>query len=203
VKRASPGTPRLAVIIALVLVHGGTYVVVTRGTLLRSADALHDFTTPLDAAIPHFPGTWPLYWIAYPFVILAGGSTLLRLPDALFRRAVTALLVMMLVGAVVQLVFPAPAPWPANPAETQRRFHESPLVLPYATLPSMHVAFTAFAAGLRALTLATPASYVTGAFVTVLVAVGTLTLKEHVVLDALAGLALAAAALTWWRSAGR
>ncbi|HEU5171062.1 MAG TPA: phosphatase PAP2 family protein [Gemmatimonadales bacterium] len=201
--RARPRGGRVPVIAALVLLHGGTYFVVTRATLLRPAGALRDFTTPLDALIPHLPWTWPLYWIAYPFVILGGGATLLRLPDPSFRRAVGALVAMILVGAIVQIAFPARAPWPASPAAAQRRFHESPLVLPYATLPSMHVAFTLFAAGVRALTMATRASYLAGAVVVLLVTVGTLTLKEHVALDALTGLALAAATLAWWRRPAR
>jgi hypothetical protein len=196
---ASRSVRRIAVILVLVLLHGCVYVVVTRATLVRPAGTLRDFTTPLDAAIPHIPATWPLYWIAYPYVIVAGGSTLLRLPETLFRRAVTALMVMMLAGGAIQIAFPALAPWPTNPAPSQRRFHESALVLPYATLPSMHVAFTAFAAGIRALTTGTSAAAAAGVLVTLLVAAGTVTLKEHVILDAVTGMVLAGAALTWWR----
>jgi hypothetical protein len=176
------------------------YWIVTRVTVARGPGALIQTAIPLDRLIPHLPWTWPLYWIAYPFVIAGGGATLLRLPEAAFRRAVLAALAMTTAGALIQIAFPARAPWPAHPASMQARFHQSWLILPYATLPSMHVAFCAFVAALVASRW--PGRLVRAAcfLLLALVVLGTLTLKEHVVLDAVTGLALGAIAARWWRA---
>ncbi len=194
---------RVAVLAGIVLLHLGAYWSVTRLTALLPPDALRDFTTRADALIPHLPWTWPLYWIAYPFVVLAGGNALLRLPASSFRRAALGLAGMTVLGAAIQIAVPARAPWPADPAPAQQRFHDSALVLPYATLPSMHVAYVAFVAGVRAATVPAMSAGTTGLLVVTLVVGSTLTLKEHVLLDAAAGLALAGAALAWWRRGAR
>lgn len=190
--------PRLAVLAGLGLLHLAAYLIVTRATSIRPAAALWHFALPLDASIPHLPWTWPLYWIAYPFIAIGGGVALLRLDPDRFRWAAAAIAVMTVVGAAIQLALPARAPWPAHPAPAQRMFHSSAIVLPYATLPSMHVAYTVLVAGLvrsvsraavvRSLTLVVP----------VLVALATLTLKEHVVLDAVTGALLGGLTLAWW-----
>lgn len=190
---------RILFMSAIVVLHVLCYWVATRVTAARGPGVLLDLQLPPDRWIPHLPATWPLYWIAYPFVVLGAGAALVRLPDAAFRRAVVALAAMTVVGAAIQVLVPAQAPWPAAPAAMQRRFHASALVLPFATFPSMHVAYCSVAAGLLAAVMPGRVVRVGGGLVVALVALSTLTLKEHVLVDLLAGLALALAALAWWR----
>lgn len=190
---------RLTLVASVAALHVGCYWVVTRVTAARGPAVLFETATPLDRLIPHLPATWPLYWVAYPFVVLGGGAALARLDHGAFRRAIVALAGMTVAGAVVQLLIPARAPWPAVPAPPQQRFHASALVLPYATLPSMHVAYCAVVAGLLAAVRPGRATRLVCAGVVTAVALATLTLKEHVLLDALAGLALAWSTLQWWR----
>jgi hypothetical protein len=189
---------RLLPLAGVVALHLTCYWIVTRVTLARGPGVLFDTTTALDRLIPHIPATWPFYWIAYPFVILGGGAALLRLPSPAFRRAVLALLVMTVTGALIQIMVPARAPWPMSPAPSQLRFHQSAWILPYATLPSMHVAYCLFAATLVRSAAPNRVIREGAALIVVLVAVATLTLKEHVVLDAVTGLALGALAALWW-----
>jgi hypothetical protein len=82
------------------------------------------------------------------FVVLGAGAALIRLSEVAFRRATLALAAMTVTGAIIQMILPAQAPWPVFPALMQERYHASALVMPYATLPSMHVAYCTFAAGL-------------------------------------------------------
>lgn len=194
-----PKSERLLPVAGVVALHILCYWIITRVTLARGPEALFDTTIALDRLIPHVPATWPFYWMAYPFVILGAGTALARLPSLAFRRAVVALAAMTVAGAVIQLLLPAQAPWPASPAAAQLRFHESALVLPYATLPSMHVAYCLFAATL--ICSVTPNLAIRGgtAVVVVLVTIATLTLKEHVFLDAVSGMALGALAGSWWQ----
>jgi len=63
----------------------------------------------------------------------------------------------------------------------------------------MHVAHVALGAGVAASTAGTPFAWAVAAVATFLVAFTTLALKEHLALDALAGLALAGLAYWWWR----
>ena len=188
---------------ALGLFHLGAYYMATRVTVWRGPQALVDTRISLDPLVPHLPWAWPLYWLPYVFVFGLGVAALVLMPRASYRRAILAYAGMIVIGASIQMVFPALAPWPDGPAVSQRVFHESPLVLPYATLPSMHVAFTTLTSlivlsvfhqrVIRAWAWAMPP----------MVIVATLVLKEHVMLDAVAGGLLAGLAFWWWRAPSR
>jgi hypothetical protein len=190
---------RLVAIAGVALLHLLAYLTVTRVNAARPAHALWNLSTALDAAIPHLPRTWPLYWLVYPFVPLLGGVALLRMPDPAFRRAVAAYAVMLLAGAAIQLLIPARAPWPPEPAPMQQIYHASGLVLPYANLPSMHVAFATLTALIFSSVSRSPAARAAAGAGALAITVGTLTLKEHFVLDAASGVLLALAAWSWWR----
>jgi hypothetical protein len=187
----------------IITLHVGCYWLVTRVTAARGPHVLVDTATQLDRLVPHLPGTWPLYWLAYPFIVLGAGAALIRLSETAFRRAMVALAAMTVAGAVIQMLLPAQAPWPAVPGLMQERYHASALVMPYATLPSMHVAYCTFAAGLLAATVRSRLILAATVLVVTLVTLSTLTLKEHVVLDAVTGLALALVTLRWWHRGTR
>jgi hypothetical protein len=190
---------RLVAVAGVALLHLLAYLTVTRINAARPSYALWNLSTALDGAIPHLPHTWPLYWLVYPFVPLVGGLALLRMPDAAFRRAVVAYAAMLLTGAAIQLLIPARAPWPAAPAPMQRLYHGSGLVLPYANLPSMHVAFATLTALVFSSVARSPAARAAAGAAALAITVGTLTLKEHFVLDAVTGVLLGFAAWSWWR----
>lgn len=199
---AAPGSERvrrIPIVAAVGLLHISCYYGATRINAGRPAASLYDLAIPLDALIPHVPWTWPLYWIAYPFVVVGGGAALLGLPATAFRRAVAAFIGMTLAGALIQVLVPARAPWPAVPAAAQQVVHEWALVLPYANLPSMHVAYCVLAAAFIA-TRTHSRMLAGGAWlVALLVSLATVTLKEHFFLDAVAGVLMALAAFAWWR----
>lgn len=194
---------RLVAVAGVALLHLLAYLAVTRVNAARPAHALWNLSTVIDDAIPHLPHTWPLYWLVYPFVPIVGGIALLRMPDASFHRAVVASAGMLLAGAAIQLLIPAHAPWPASPAPMQRLYHASGLVLPYANLPSMHVAFATLTALLFSSTTPSPAARGAAGTAALAITIGTLTLKEHFVLDAVAGVLLAFVTWSWWRQPSR
>lgn len=196
---ATRAAPRLLAAVGVALLHLCAYLVVTRVNQARPPTALRDLSVPLDAAIPHLPGTWPLYWLVYVFVPLGGGLALWRLPQSAYQRAVVAFAAITVIGASVQLLVPSHAPWPESPAPIQRLYHTSGLVLPYANLPSMHVAFATLTAAILASVTVGFVGRVAAVTVAGAITTGTLTLKEHFVLDAAAGVLLAVAAWLWWR----
>ncbi len=194
---------RVLLVGAVVALHVGCYYAVTRINAARPPAELRDLALRLDLLVPHWPWTWPLYWLAYPFVVVGGGAALLSLPGGAFRRAVVTFVGTTLVGAAIQVLVPARAPWPAVPAAPQQFVHQSALVLPYANLPSMHVAYCVLAAAFIATRARSPVVRGAAWLVALLVAVASLTLKEHFLLDAVSGALLALAAFAWWRGGVR
>lgn len=192
-------TPRILAVAGVAGLHGLVYLLVTRLTLLRPTEAFIHPRIALDGLIPHLRWAWPLYWLPYLLVPLAGTLLIRRMDAASFRRLVIAWAGMILVGGAFQLAFPAVAPWPDDPALSQRLFHESAAILPYATLPSMHVAHVAFATLVAGTISGRRTVLAIGLAGTLTVAVATLVLKEHLVLDALSGLVLAGVTWWWWR----
>lgn len=190
---------RLAAITAAGLVHLGVYVLVTRVNAARPAGALVDLASPLDARFPYWGWTWPFFWLAYPYILLGGAAILWRLPWRAFARGVVAFGASAVVGGAIQLALPARSPWPDAPYAVQRMSHAWALNLPYASLPSMHVAFTVLVAYLGVATVRSrwaKAGLTVGA---ILISLSTVTLKEHFVLDVPTGALLGLAAGWWWR----
>lgn len=183
--------------------HVATYVLVTSLIDRFPERAFWQTGTALDQAIPHLPWTWPAYWAAFPFVGGVGTAVILRQEGAAFRRTILAFLLLIAAGAAGHLLLPARAPWPGQAHAVQRLFHQAPLIRPYATLPSMHVAYCVLTALIGIWTFRTRTSRVLLPLLTLLIAASTVTLKEHVILDVVSGAALGVAVALWWRRAGR
>ena len=97
---------------------------------------------------------------------------------------------MILLGAATQVLLPARAPWPAAPMAIQRWTHSWSVMQPYACLPSMHVTLTAYPCCVALSVLRTRWVKTLSVVGALLIAISTLTLKEHYVLDTLAGFQL-------------
>jgi len=195
----APSRSRLIGIAGVAGLHMLVYFIVTRLTLQRPTTTFIEPHLPVDDLIPHLPWAWPLYWLPFLLVPLGAYAMFLRMDLRSFQRVLLAWSGMIVLGGLVQVIFPAVAPWPADPGVAQLAFHESWLVLPFATLPSMHVAHTAFAALVAWTTTRRSLIAVLGGIGTLLTATSTLVLKEHLLLDSLSGLALALTIWWWWR----
>lgn len=197
---ALPGrVGRLAPMLGVAVLHFGGYLVVTEAALRRPASELWHTATRLDAYVPHLPWTWPFYWAAYPFILAGGAAVLLRLREASYRRAIAALAVMAVAGATIQIAVPAQSPWPHLGHPAQSLIHWSRFERGFATLPSMHVAFSAFVAVLAGAAFRSLAVRSLYAFMAAAISLSTVTLQEHVILDVVAGAALGGFAALWWR----
>ena len=80
----------------------------------------------------------------------------------------------------------------------QTRMHESSFTRPYACLPSMHVAYSAITGFMGALVVRSKGLRWFHILLAGAIAVSTLTLKEHYVADAVAGIALGVGGGLWW-----
>jgi hypothetical protein len=190
---------RLLVLAGVALLHLLVYFAVTRLTLLRPPSAFIDPRTALDDWIPHLAWTWPAYWLPYLLVPGAAAASVARLSSPAFTRVSIAWCAMIVIGGVIQVAWPAVAPWPDAPALSQKLYHDSSLILPYATLPSMHVAHVTLGALVAGSVFPSSALRAAGLLLVLVAAAATLTLKEHFFLDAVAGLLLALAAWSWYR----
>ncbi len=198
----TPVRQRLPSLAALVALHLTAYVAAANLAARRAEHRVWSTATGLDGLVPYWPWIWPCYWLTYPYVILAGGAALLRMPGPEFRRAVAAFAGMTVVGAAIHVAFPARAPWPEEPHPVQALYHGSAFVRPYATLPSMHVAFSTLTALLALDGERGPLVRLGYVLPPLLILLATVTLREHVILDGVTGVALALVTAAWWR-AGR
>jgi membrane-associated phospholipid phosphatase len=146
-----------------------------------------DFSTPLDAAIPFLPWTFPIYWSFFLLLLVAAW----RLRPEEYERSVRAVLWMMAVCFVGFGLFTAHYPRPDVQSIASGFWREVFRWLwskdrPGNTFPSLHVAITVLGAlrlrrggqGLLWLAWAT------------LICLSTLTVKQHFVVDVLGGLAV-------------
>ncbi len=201
VSQRTPNTVRTKLLAmgALAAMHLAVYLVVTRINSGRSSEALWNPETPLDGMIPLLEWTWPVFWFAYPFVIVGGAWALWGLSRTGFTRAVVGFATMIVIGGACQLLFPARSPWRAEVGPPQSWVHEAWLTQPFASLPSMHVAFAVLVALFGARAARRPIACWLFAGAAVLISLSAITLKEHWVLDVPAGAVLALGTYLYWR----
>jgi membrane-associated phospholipid phosphatase len=190
---------RLGPILGLVALHLGGYVLATEAAFLRPPSAWWDFSLPLDRLVPHLPWTWPFYLAAYPFVGLGGAAVLLALPERGYRRGLAANVGLILSGATLQIAFPAHAPVPPLPHPAHHLIHWSELEKGFATFPSMHVALCVMTALVGFHAFRSRAVRVILIGLAAGITLSTMALHEHVILDAVGGVCLGAAAFLLWR----
>jgi membrane-associated phospholipid phosphatase len=182
-----------------IVVHG----VVNAANASRDAASLIDLSMTPDEWIPYLGWTWVFYYTAHFYTMGAGPIILLKLEERGFRRAIYVFVLMIVAGGLIQLVLPARSPWPEDGSAVQNWFHTSVTWDPYVCLPSMHVALVLLlglisfrvirSLWLRRLTIVAIS----------LISLSTLTLKEHYILDVLAGGVLGFLAYLLWRSGTR
>jgi membrane-associated phospholipid phosphatase len=197
----TPPGPRVraALVAGVIVLHFGIYRLVNVVNAGRPASAFLDLSTPVDGWLPYLGWTWVVYYATVPYVMVFGSLAVLRLPPRPAVRAVGTYVVMIVAGGALQLLFPARSPWPADVSPVQRFIHESVSYDPFVCLPSMHVALVTLTACLASAGSRTVRRRIGHGAVAVLVALSTLTLKEHYVWDVVAGGLLAAAGFTVWR----
>lgn len=201
-KTAGHRLTHLAMILGTGVFHVICYGSVNKITRWASLP-IHDYSIFIDRWIPYMGWTWMFYYLGNFYILIGGGWIVWRLPDRKFHRAVYAYLAMILTGAVLEVVFAAASPWPAEMISLQRRMHGLLALDLYACLPSMHVALTVFP---TCLSFSVLCSRLPRAFLVILaglVTISTLTFKEHVFLDAVAGILLALVFYVVWRSGVR
>lgn len=186
----------------VIALHLAVYYAVTRVNGSRPPQALNDPSIGLDGRIPLLGWTWAFYWAAYPYLTLGAGLIVGTMPAPAYRRAIRAFIVITLIGGAVQLLYPVAAPWTSEAHAMQTRMHESAFTRPYASLPSMHVAYSVITAFMGATVVRSAGVRGFHLLLAAAITLSTLTLKEHFVADAGAGALLGlGGGLWWWRGA--
>jgi membrane-associated phospholipid phosphatase len=193
---------RAVAIIGVIVLHLVVYYTVTRVNSNRPPEVLNDPSIGLDDKIPLLGWTWVFYWAAYPYLTLGAALVVAAMREADYKRAIKAFIVITLIGGAVQLMYPVAAPWTSEAHAMQTRMHESAFTRPYACLPSMHVAYSVITGFMGAMIARSAGLRWFHILLAAGIAVSTLTLKEHYVADAVAGIALGmGGGLWWWRGA--
>ena len=203
-ERPSPAdyARRVLAIVGVIVLHLAVYYTVTRVNSNRPPAALNDPSIPLDDKIPLLGWTWVFYWAAYPYLTLGAALIVAAMREADYKRAIQAFIVITFVGGAIQLLYPVAAPWTSEAHAMQTRMHESAFTRPYACLPSMHVAYSVITGFMGAMIARSVGLRWFHILLAAGIAVSTLTLKEHYVADAVAGILLGlGGGLWWWRGA--
>jgi membrane-associated phospholipid phosphatase len=185
------------IIIGVALFHILIYGLVNFVNSSRPSTQLWDLQTIVDDWLPYLSWTWVVYYFADLYVVFWGALVVWKLKEKRFVHAVGAYIGMIVLGAAIQIAFPAEAPWPDNLSPPQRIVHE--FMLPYACMPSMHVALSVLPTCLGFAVLHSRCLKFFSASVAVLIAVSTLTMKEHYFIDALTGVILGLGFYSYWR----
>ena len=206
-ERPSPAdyARRVLAIVGVIVLHLVVYYTVTRVNSNRPPAALNDPSIPLDDKIPLLGWTWVFYWAAYPYLTLGAALIVAAMREVDYKRAIQAFIVITFVGGGIQLLYPVAAPWTSEAHAMQTRMHESAFTRPYACLPSMHVAYSVITGFMGAMIARSVGLRWFHILLAAGIAVSTLTLKEHYVADAVAGIALGLGGGLWWwmRAAAR
>jgi len=198
-ERPSPQV-RVVGMAGIALLHIVWYYVVNITNSYRPSTVFVDLSLAIDRWIPYVGWTWVIYYFGDLYIVIWAGVVFWQIPRSRFDRAVYAYGGMIVVGATMQLLVPATAPWPANPTAAQQWMHELISMRPHACMPSMHVALTVLPAGLAVSVLHSRLLRFSSTILAALITVSTLTLKEHFFLDAVTGVALGLAAYAFWRA---
>ncbi len=189
---------RIVLALAIVLLHFGIYRLVNEINSTRPPSAFHDFSTFADRRIPYLGGTFIIYYLALPYIVVVGTIAVARLPGQRGFHAIAAFAVLILIGGALQLEFPARSPWPAQLTPVQEFFHHVSFD-PFVCLPSMHVALATLAAALSADVFRSPRARLLNGCAVAAIAISTVTLKEHYLLDVLAGVLFASVVYLGWK----
>lgn len=190
---------RLYVTCGIVALHIACYYSVNLINSWRPPSDFIDFYTTLDRWIPYLDWTWTLYYLGNIYITLWAAFIFWQMPKAKFYRALYAYMGMVILGAAIQVMIPGKAPWPTTLTGAQRWMHDLISMRPYACLPSMHVALTVFPACLTLSVLNSRVFKALSTILALLIIISTLTLKEHFLFDAVAGILLGLAAYAYWR----
>ena len=189
---------RIVLVLAVIVLHFGVYRLVNVLNSERPASAFHDFSTFGDSRIPYLGWTSVVYYFAFPYVMVMGTIVVWELPRRRSFHAVVAFAFLIVAGGALQLAFPARSPWPAEVTWVQGLSHSISFD-PFVCLPSMHVALATLTAALSAAVFPSSRAKLMHGFTALAISISTVTLKEHYLLDVLAGGLFAGLVYLVWR----
>jgi membrane-associated phospholipid phosphatase len=190
---------RLSLIICVIVLHSVCYYLVNSINSTRPEDAFYDFTIFIDNWIPYMSWTWVIYYFGDIYIVLGAGIIVWYLPNKKFIRAVSVYSGMIVIGALIQLLLPAVAPWPNHLIPEHQFFHDLISMKPYANFPSMHVALALLPALMLFSVTKNRWIRILSTAAVILISITTVTLKEHFVLDVFSGAALAFVSYLIWK----
>ncbi|HQT91995.1 MAG TPA: phosphatase PAP2 family protein, partial [Candidatus Kryptobacter bacterium] len=178
---------KVGLIAVTFIIHVTVWHFINQYNALRPASELNDLSMAADYWISYLGWSWPVYYFAHLFVTIGGSLIIWRLPARSFVRIIVITAVMIATAGVIQIIIPARSPLPDEMNRVHAWFHRYLLNDPYVCFPSLHVALSILPAciGIR---------YFKGARVkwalciaVVLIFISTVTLKEHYLIDSIAG----------------
>ena len=197
-----PRAVRAALLAGNIALQTALHDLVTALNATRPPSAFYDFSLPIDSWFPYVAWTWVIYYFGDLYILFWGSIVVWRLPSRQFYRAAVAYAAMIVVGAGMHLALPGISPWPENGSAVQQWFHEQITYDRNVCLPSMHVALALLPSCMTFDAFRSRAAGTVAIIISAFIAISTVTLKEHFVLDVIAGIVLALAVYAIWRRPG-
>ena len=166
------------------------YYYVNRVCGTFNPDNLLNLNSFIDDAIPYYGWTWMFYYSADIYMTAWALVISLKMLDTVFIKTVLLYIIMIITGALLQILLPAQSPYPDKLIPVQSWFHVTVIDAPYACLPSMHIALSVFPCliGIKVIKSKTINTF--SVILVILISISTMTMKEHYFFDVLTGLLL-------------
>lgn len=190
---------RLLLIIRVAVLHIFCWIMVNEINRRLPPSQLNNLSTIFDNWIPYLGWTFILYYLGNFYISLWAFFIVWKLTDKRLLRAVYTYTVMILTGALLEIVIPAHSPYPNDMNSIQQFIHEKSYSGPYACFPSMHVTLTVLPALILFSVIKSKWIRFLSTLMAVLIVASTLTLKEHFFIDTLAGVVFAFIFYGFWR----
>ncbi len=178
---------KVSLIAVVFLVHVTVWHFVNQYNALRPVSELNNLSMAADDWIPYLGWTWPVYYFAHLFVTIGGSLIIWRLPARSFVRIIVITAVMIAAAGIIQIIIPARSPLPDEMNRVHAWFHRYLLNDPYVCFPSLHVALSVLPACVGIKYFKAARLRWALCITVVLIFISTVTLKEHYLVDSVAG----------------
>jgi len=175
----------------IILLHMILYFLVNLINSKRPESDFFIYSLSIDKSLPYLSWTWTIYYFGDVYITIGAALIVWRLNSKEFKNAILVYTGMIFSGALIQVLFPAQAPWPEKIAPSHLFFHDLVKMKPFACFPSMHVALAVFPACLLFSITKNKLIRILSTTTAALISISTVTLKEHYIMDVLSGLVLA------------
>lgn len=182
---------KILMILSVLLIHSMVWAFVNYYNSSRPPVQLNNLSIFIDLLIPYLGWSWFIYYFGHIYIVAGSSLVIWNYRRKNFNRTILLFALMIVVGGIIQLMIPAKSPLPLEMGYIHKWIHNNFFHDPYVCFPSMHVALAALPTFLLLDKYKTIAVRIIIISFLLLICISTVTLKEHFIVDIVAGMLLA------------